>query len=468
MSRRIFCLFIIIACIMAVSVSSAVSNTESSGIYALLSGDYPGSIHINISSPVFRKLSQFGEERIESLNRLMQHFSFDINISGDESNATVSVDSEPIINLYEGDNDQIIIRGDHSSDNTIIQNRQSREKNNDDSNYVSGFLETDFFKANRIIDELYNICEKLPATFPELCKTETSGLSYKEYGKSVRKNTLQFTRDFIQEHFPKEISVLAESDEISHFISRLVFQGAQRITIQYNTDNRIISITYNGTVGLTEDSLRKVSLTWRCMRKDNHIKDSISLRTPSVKGFDKYNLSYERELNNNPEEMNPVLIWDYQLDQKETDKRRKLQYKAELSLKESKVNGTIQFTEKQNGIEKNVRIIPDMVKENDYSYSGTIEITNKTGKIEISSIRIPISVYYTDTVPSKIPEDAVTVDIQKEEEQSVETLYKKLYSRLIRKLITLPASDIEFLRKDIPDNLWNSIIISINPEETEP
>ena len=72
MSRRIFCLFIIIACIMAVSVSSAVSNTESSGIYALLSGDYPGFIHINISSPVFRKLSQFGEERIESLNRLMQ------------------------------------------------------------------------------------------------------------------------------------------------------------------------------------------------------------------------------------------------------------------------------------------------------------------------------------------------------------------------------------------------------------
>ena len=38
MSRRIISLFIIIVCVTAVSVSSAAPNTETSGIYALLSG----------------------------------------------------------------------------------------------------------------------------------------------------------------------------------------------------------------------------------------------------------------------------------------------------------------------------------------------------------------------------------------------------------------------------------------------
>ncbi len=463
MSRRIISLFIIIVCVTAVSVSSATPNTETSGIYALLSGKMSGSLHISISSPVFLKLSQFGEERINSLNRLMQHFSFDININNDVSDATVSVDSEPIIKLYEGNHDYITVGGDHSSGNIIIHNKQRRNSNTDDSDSISVFLETHFFQTNRMLDDLYNICEKLPEAFPDLSKTETSGISYKGYGKAVRKNTIQFKQDYVQEHLPKEISVLAESDEISHFINSLVFQGTQRITIQYDTDNRIISITYIGTVGLTEESLRKVSLTWRCMRKENHIKDTVLLKTPSVKGFDKYNLSFERELNNDPEESNPVLNWDYQLDQKESDIKRKLQYKANLSLKDNQVNGDILFNEKKNGREQSTRIVPRMEKEIDQSYGGTIEITNKTGKIEISSIKMSVTVYQPDNMLPQINQDAVNTDINKIEEQSDETLYREIYSHLIRKLITLPESDTEFLRKDIPENLWYSITESIHP-----
>ncbi len=468
MSRRILSLFIMIACVTVISVSSATGNTETSGIDALLSGEVSGSLQISISSPVFRKLSQFGKERIQSLNRLMQHFSIDISINGDETNATVSVDSEPIINLYGENNDHIIIRGDSSSGNSIMYTPKRRNSHNDDSDFIPGFLETDFFRTNRMLDQLYKICEKLPVSFPELSKTETSGISYKGYGKAIRKNTVQFTRDYIQDHFPKALSDLAESDEISQFLNSLIFHGTQKITLQYNSDNQIISITYNGTVGLTEETLRKVSLTWRCMRVKNHIKDSVSLKTPSVKGFDKYNLSFERELNNDPEDNNPILVWDYQLDQKETDNKRKIQYKANLSMKDSQVNGDILFNEKMNGREQSTRIVPSMKQENDHSYTGTIEITNKTGKIEMNSIQIPVVFYRTDTLPSQIHRDAVSTENSMIEEQNDETLYREIYSLLIRKVITLPETDTEYLRKDIPENLWYSIKESINPEETEP
>ena len=132
------------------------------------------------------------------------------------------------------------------------------------------------------------------------------------------------------------------------------------------------------------------------------------------------------------------------------------------------MNGDILFNEKMNGREQSTRIVPSMKQENDHSYTGTIEITNKTGKIEMNSIQIPVVFYRTDTLPSQIHRDAVSTENSMIEEQNDETLYREIYSLLIRKVITLPETDTEYLRKDIPENLWYSIKESINPEETEP
>ena len=61
--------------------------------------------------------------------------------------------------------------------------------------------------------------------------------------------------------------------------------------------------------------MRKISLVWKCLRSADRKKDQLTLKTPTIQGSDRDNISYERDLNRTDPEK-PSLVWDYQLDEK--------------------------------------------------------------------------------------------------------------------------------------------------------
>ena len=101
-------------------------------------------------------------------------------------------------------------------------------------------------------------------------------------------------------------------------------------------------------------------------------------------------------------------------------------------------------------------------KENEQAYQGTIEITNKKGKIEISSIKTIISAFLSGTVTAPDPELTIMDCDGEEGKKNLESVRMKIYGSLMQRLITLPAADAEFLRDGIPEHEWNLIMQSMN------
>ena len=438
--------------------STACSLTEQGiGPDALLTGVFTSPVRTVFSFPEFGQLAAFGKERIESLNRLIRHFSLDIQMDGEVSRTVISVDDEPVCSFTEDEKDGTEPSADSSDADPAPQ---SRSDENGEAAFRL-FLEQEFFPANRLLDDLYPLFEKTPEVFQDFSKTSTENMNFRGYGKAVRRITIQLPVSYVQENFPGSLSVLAGTDECRQFVNRFVYKGVQKIVLMYDADGRLLRISYDGVLGFSEESLRKVSLTWRCVRSQDLKKDNLTLKTPSTKGYDRYNMTYVREMDlADPE--NQKLNWDLQLDMKNGDVRGKVRYNADLSMTDQHLKGQVQFNKRQNDIDFTLTIDPVLEKENMDEYRGTIEITGKTGKIVTSSITFCFGITPCEklTAPStgNLQDSGETDDAP---EISGGANSPDTYQILIRRLLTLPGEDLDFLSQDIPEDIWNTIIHSI-------
>ena len=451
-----------IICIFTIMFSITIPvYSEEIGYNSLLCGDFSIPLTIRFGSPEYRTLAQFGKERLESLNRLIRHFSLDISLDGHVSEMTVSVDGDPLYSVSE--------YVDHHMSSTVYSfdpetvYRRSAEKEKTSS--YPEFLDSHFFLINRMLDDLYPVFEKIADSFPGLTKTSSDHMNYREYGKAVRKTVITFPSDFVREQFPEVLSDFAGNEETRGFIGQFHFSGMQKIALYFNENGNILRINYDGILGMTEDSMRKISLSWRCLRSEQHKKDHLSLKSPSVKGYDKYNLTYIRDLDLTDSGKH-VLNWDFQLDLKDGDNKKKVKYDADLSFSDDLLTGNIIFNEKQDGKEQKTILVPEIKKENTDEYSGTLEITCISGKITISSILSVLRISAREPINWPAPSEATATDIPSETKRHTEDELRSITEQtIIRRLLALPEEDLDFLCKDIPEDVWNSIRYSLLEEK---
>ena len=126
------------------------------------------------------------------------------------------------------------------------------------------------------------------------------------------------------------------------------------------------------------------------------------------------------------------------------------------------LKGDINYSEKQDGNESKVIIVPSIQKEKPSEFFGTIEIANYSGKIVLTRTEytVQISTGENLTVP-----EIMTVQESGISEEGIVTDYEQiqdlLSGALIRKLLSLPAEDLEFFNSDIPDEVWNALVQSL-------
>ena len=424
----------------------------------LMTGETNSPVSVIISSPQYKTIARFGEERKDSLNRLLKHFSLAVNTDGNTSETIVMIDQESVFSYIESTIDHIQKTVYSVSPDMVIVHEE--KDNEGDSSFLS-FVNDHFFMLNRMLDEMYPSFEKFADLFSNYAKESSVSLNFTGYGKAVKRITITLPDQYVSEHFPAVPADLAASAECKTFIERLLFKGTQKIILLYDQDNRLLRINYDGKAGFSEVSMRNVSVVWKCRRSDKEKKDHLTLKTPSLAGNDKYNLIYERDLHTDSQD-NGSLKWDLQLDFKEGQIKKKTGFKADLIFAENMLKGEVSFSEKQNGNESKVIIVPSVQKEKPSDFSGTIEIANYSGKIVLT--RTEYTVHVSPGMDLAVPE-IMNVQGNEVSEKGADTedeqIQDLLSGALIRKLLSLPAEDLSFLNSDIPEEDWNALVQSL-------
>ena len=434
--------------------------SEGFGTDLILKGEYPSPISISISSPSYRLLSQFNDERKEDLNKLMKHLGLKISLDGYIFETSLLVDQDELYTVTESD-EQSVKTTYYSFDSQTFYEQKTDSDTQEDLSDFNAFLENGFFSLNRMLDDLYPIFEKLPSFFSDYSKTAAVSLNFKGYGKGVKRITISLPHQYVTEHFPDTLSNLAETDKCRQFIKGLIFSGTQKIILLFDQNERLLRINYDGITGFTEESLRKVSLVWRNLRDADQIKDHITIKTPAQKGNDRDNLTFEREISI-PQQGNHSYSWNLQSERKNGTTKQKISFTGDIKSENNLINGNILYTEKKEDAEKTIRISPSLSKENESEYKGTIEITNYSGKIVISSILADLAVSpgrllsLPENGSKKAIRETTTVPLS-----GTDPVQVQLNSILIQKLLTLPDEDTAFFRKDIPDSIWDSLMQSM-------
>lgn len=443
--RHTFIMFLAAFCLF--SGSKGIGEAYPS--HYLLTGEIDTPVALCIQAPEYTQLAQFGRERLDSLNRLLRHISIDVSMKEDDSETVISIDQEPVIIFTDYKNIQIEKKN---------QTQKEAEESNKEKDEFSSFLEEQYFRMNQMMDDLYPVFCKAADSFPEMSGKTAAVLNFSGFGKSTSRMTIQFPSEYVNEHFPDVLESLCESQSASDFLKGIVFHGSQKIVLMFDQNDKLLRINYDGTVGTSEEELRRISLVWKCLRTPDHIKDSLVIKTPAVKGYNRDNISYDRNLDlSDPGDMK--LKWDYQLDQKKEKVKTKIRYTGDLSSADTSISGKILYHIKgDNHPENSISISAGLDKEKEREYTGTLEITNKTGKIVTSSVSFGLSIGQSlqdDLIKKETT--ATQTDLTNVMVAEYGDISEEAVRVLIRRIMALPEEDTEFLRKDIPDDLWEML-----------
>ena len=434
--------------LLAVSLTATAEEIDPD---LILRGEIDSPLKLEVSEAVYARLAQFGDDRLESLNKLIKHLGISINMDGDVSETSMLVDGDEVFSFTEAETDSGL-QTVYSFDPEHAYASASESTGAGETDFTD-FLNEQFFFINRMLDDLYPLFGKLTATFPDFTKDAPEDLSFKGYGKAVRRVSIRFADDYVKEHFPKALADLAVTEESRRFIEGLIFSGVQRVTLLYDENGNVLRVNYDGLVGQDEMSIRKVSLVWRNLRTDGQKKDKVTLKTPAVKGYDRYNMTYVREYDVT-DPARHTTNWNFELDLKAGDVKKKVTYTADLINENDELSGKTVYTERENGLENKTTLIPVIRKENSGQYTGTLEITKYSGKIIMSSVKAAVRLGRGSSIGPKAAADVHTADSSEQVQEIIETL-------LVQKLLTLPQSDLEFFSKDIPEDVWNAITESL-------
>ena len=278
------------------------------------------------------------------------------------------------------------------------------------------------------------------------------------FGKAVQRMTIPFPADYVKENFPKVLSDLTKSEECREIISGLIFSGAQKISLLYDAEGKLVRINYDGTVGESEETLRKVSLVWKVLREDEHQKDSISLKTPAIKGADKDNIALEREIDSSDSALGKYM-WDIQIDHRAgKEDKKQTHFSAQLTDADSVISGNMEYNIKRDGKNPKTKVYMQVREEKAGEYKGTIEIADYSGKIEKNRILIHSLLQKGEAV--KWPEAGLTkaetarnneIDPKNEPEDTIAGIF-------IQKLFELPEEDLTYFSNEIPASMWLELV----------
>ena len=450
---RILCLALVLA-ILWVSTCSASQIERFLDLIC-----YPQETFFMVDmSANIQKWPLYSDARLEKLNRILRHFSFR-GISGKEAEEGILFsDGEAVLSWEKTDSsDSEYFR---FSVNPEIQYSQLKQEGTI-SLFDHGeeqFSQIDHYcRIYQWVQSYYAFFEKITEEFPNETAVSAMQMKYKEFHTAIQKNTLTLSEEQmldLQEH-PERLFT-DKGQETSRFFSKLVFRGKQKITIQKDEDGSLVRVNYTGKTGVDENQLRDMNIDWKICRESGKEIDQVQIKTPSVKGTARDNLTFRRDL---------VLLedgtekWTISMEEDLVEGKVRTVFKtnAELVWNQEGIKGSFQEKKSSAGQNTETDLQYDIKIENNRQWKGILEITKKSGKIETTRFTLDFSLQTENEEQKEPAYKEQAQEIRPVTDEEMNALKNMIAETILGKVMGFPEEDLLFLSEDIPDNLWKSL-----------
>ena len=445
--KNICCLLLVIVLVPAVASAGQIENF----LNLLVSPAEGKTVFIEATCTV-KAVPQFSEQRINWLNDLLKHLTFQITAGKNVQEESILVDGKPSIGFIsrEGIQGQEI---NFSFDPETIYRPQT------DANILTGLsgMETEittfsyYSELHQLLSGFYEYFTAMPDQFPDACTWSKISVQYKGYGTAVKRCAISLPEETFTSKEMTDFIDSLEPGPARDMLSHMVYSGRQRYTILLDENNKPMKINYTGRSGLSAESMRNVNVDWRCLRGEKGYKDILKLTNPAVNGNNRKNVTLTREMviaEDETESMNASVETDFVEDRVRTRTVCKIQ----LGYQEDQISGNV--TERTviggNSDLKTLQI--NMTGSELEEYTGTLEIAQEMNKIEKNHILIQFALSSGEESVWK----AGNTVLLKEKDFTV--LAQRLTRSFLKSLLSLPAEDLQFILADLPVGSLDELI----------
>ena len=398
------------------------------------------------------KLQQFDENRTETLNRLLRHFSFSGRLDAREATLTVSMDGQKLFALSEtevGGTTTAALETDSNSF-VIIPEDENEEKNGVFTGCTAAVSEN--LSLYTALEEYAAFFAGLPDLYPEMSGYGRILEKYKDYGTAVKKVSLRFSAEDWAECVRKYAPDIPEGS-ILPALRKMVFVGKQDVELLMTEEGTLLKVRYGGNAGISEEDIRVVRLEWKTVRNETVGRDELTLRTPDSSAAKRNNLILDH-LWRKTQDGSETFSWKAESDVVADGVRTRAICECSMESADGKTGGSwAQTTTVKNGsVTEEFLFESDGCPEN--GYTGTLEIISKKDKIDC--VRLKADFRLTANVQAQagdiIPEPEA---VSKEE---FDVIRGNLVRRILVGLMSLPPEDLVFVTEGIPDETLNLIL----------
>ena len=445
---------LLLSCIICLLLVFRMCTSLASGITDFLDFGANGEpVSFRVHTEIL-KLPQFDENRTQQLNKLLKHVGFHGIVSEKDAEITLSIDDEGLFSIlsFEQNGRKRTILAPDQEHYYIVPDGEKTE---------AGMIPVSGGEAAEIeenlsiyhtLETVVSLLEKLPDVFPDKASRAKCTDKYRDYGTAASKVVLKLTDEEMNQYLQKYLEDLNGNFADARLRS-LRFSGRQGFTLLFTEDNRLLKVSYSGKAAWEEDDVRDIRLDWKTARREGYARDELQLRTPNEKRTKRNNLIL-RFSQKTEEDGSEKLAWTKETDRLENKIRTQASFAADISMREGKMEGTIVHSSLQNNRKDTCQMTLDLSAPDENSWSGTLEIISKKDKIETEHFRskLALKAGVTAQVSAIQPEPVLITG------EEFSRITENLYSDILRKLLTLPAEDLAFIREGIPDALWNSSV----------
>ena len=228
-----------------------------------------------------------------------------------------------------------------------------------------------------------------------------------------------------------------------------------------NSLGEIIRVDYSGQAGTDEADLRKVSLVWKLRRDDEQVRDSLTLKTPRVKGSGRNNVVLERTLSQTSE-TDSILEITFKYEKVADGDKTVLSGEVDLESRDRKgetsLTGSVEVKQQLPDSDTADRTVltPNLSFSGDAAtpaVDGTLRWEAFRGKSIQERADISIQVNASEFFDWELRENIVALD-----EAAMQRILRGAESALVRRLVLVPREDSLFLSNGLEDAQWQEIV----------
>ena len=411
----------------------------------ILSGNEAWHIQAGVQ---FQKISIYDEKRTEKLNTLLKHFAFVFDKNKSVYQIGLITDNrEPVLGCFDTEKKQLLLSWQddqvyqlneniHPESGTVFSARMIR---------WAGYTQNIGFLLTRG----YAFFQAAPELFSEYARNQKIKKKLTNAGTAVLETTISIPADIVDSGFMAQTIDSA----FPGMGTSLVFKGRQVFDLYFSEDHRLLRASYRGRVGLSDETMRNISLTWKCAREAGYEYDEVDLRSPSVQGRDRNNLALKRTQKD--QDGKDMMHIEFSLDHVNGEERYQTAVTADLEY-DMTMTGEVVIQEKEGKNEKKVVFNPEIAM-NGKQYSGKLEFIEYSGKIVKTDCMITLSFSPGSECPESLISGKTVIAVNRGDDFK-DQITQSLAKTLLREIITIPYRDLSFISDGFSEDEWNRMI----------